>query len=383
MCRIFLCSAFLLTFSTFGAFAATPEELIQRIRATGKEGKGNADASVAWKELVALGESALFPTLTAIGTSEPIPANWLRSAIDAMAQKAKQEGKPLPAQKLEAYVVDRTNPASSRRLAYELLVSLDAQAPDRLLKGMLDDPSTELRRDAIAAMIAKTEPLISSDPKTAAKVYRQLFAASRDPDQVQAIAKTLDQLKVEYSLIKHFNLIDQWWLCGPFESANGTGWNRKFEPEFKVDLSASYEGKGGKPISWIPATTTDKLGVVDLNKLLGKHKGAVAYAFAAVESATEQDVEFRVGSIVAVKVFLNGENLFEKEEYHHGMSIDQYIVKAKLKPGRNEILLKLTQNEQTEQWAQKWEFSFRICDATGGAVPVRLLQEKPVKKEGK
>jgi len=47
------------------------------------------------------------------------------------------------------------------------------------------------------------------------------------------------------------------------------------------------------------------------------------------------------------------------------MAIDQYRVRAELKPGANTILLKLCQNEQTEDWAQRYEFQLRVCDPSG------------------
>jgi hypothetical protein len=34
-------------------------------------------------------------------------------------------------------------------------------------------------------------------------------------------------------------------------------------------------------------------------------------------------------------------------------------------------LLKICQNEQTEEWAQNWAFQFRVCDAIGTAVLAR------------
>ena len=37
-------------------------------------------------------------------------------------------------------------------------------------------------------------------------------------------------------------------------------------------------------------------------------------------------------------------------------------------PGTNVILLKICQNEQTESWAQDWEFQLRVCDGLGTAV---------------
>jgi len=37
------------------------------------------------------------------------------------------------------------------------------------------------------------------------------------------------------------------------------------------------------------------------------------------------------------------------------------------------LLLKICQNDQKEPWAQVWSFQFRICDGTGGVVPVLLV----------
>ncbi len=59
------------------------------------------------------------------------------------------------------------------------------------------------------------------------------------------------------------------------------------------------------------------------------------------------------------------------------MRLDQYAAKGTLKKGRNEILLKVCQNEQTEEYAQVWMFQARLSDATGVAVP--FTQPKEVK----
>ena len=48
--------------------------------------------------------------------------------------------------------------------------------------------------------------------------------------------------------------------------------------------------------------------------------------------------------------------------------MDQYAGAGELKQGKNVILLKICQNEQTEDWAQDWKFQLRVCDPTGRAV---------------
>ena len=50
-----------------------------------------------------------------------------------------------------------------------------------------------------------------------------------------------------------------------------------------------------------------------------------------------------------------------------------------LRKGRNEVLLKVCQNEQKDDWAQTWSFQARLCDALGGAVPFAIVTEAPGK----
>ena len=59
------------------------------------------------------------------------------------------------------------------------------------------------------------------------------------------------------------------------------------------------------------------------------------------------------------------------------MAIDQYRVPAKLKAGKNVILLKLCQNEQEDDWAQRYQIQIRVCDPSGVAVlPLKSDSQK-------
>ena len=351
---------------------------ITRIKAVSKEGAGNEEAAAAWRDLVGIGVDGLLPALAGLDDASPTAANWLRSAVNAVAEKEKAAGKKFPADELEAFVKDLKHAPAGRRLAYEVLAEIDPKAPGRLLPGMLNDPSNELRRDAIATALAKAEKLDGDAAKTE---YTRLFASVRDEDQAKAIAQKLDKLGAKPDLKTHFGLVTDWMLAGPFDSPKGAGFDKPFEPESKVDLKAKFKGKGDAEVSWKPHTVeidpkevdVGKVGQVDLNKALAKHKDAVVYAYAVVETDKELPVEIRFGSITAVKVFLNGKPVFAREEYHHGQRFDQYVAPVTLKPGTNELLVKNVQNDQKESWAQVWQFQLRITDATGGAAPVKVV----------
>src|SRR6185312_6570450 len=92
-------------------------------------------------------------------------------------------------------------------------------------------------------------------------------------------------------LAAKYGFITRWMLMGPFDNTNKAGFAKVYPPETKVDLKAAVEGKDGKEVKWIEHTSADAHGVVDLNKAIGKNMGAVGYAFAAVESKTDQPVE--------------------------------------------------------------------------------------------
>jgi hypothetical protein len=357
---------------------ADTQKLLARIKAVSKEGAGNQEAGAAWKELVVQGGDALLPTIAAMDDASPVAANWLRSAVNALAEKEKDAGRNLPAEQLEAFAKDSKHAPAARRLAYELLTTADPKAPDRLLPGFLGDPSGELRRDAVAAAMRKAERLEGEKAKAE---FTRLFAAVRDPDQAEEIAKTLGTLGARPDLIAHYGVVTKWLVAGPFDHEMGTTFDKAYDPERKVDPAATYSGKGGAEVRWKhhvvepdpKKTKMDELGVVDLNAVLGKHKNATAYAYSMIESDKERPVEVRLGCIVAVKVFVNGKEVFAREEYHHGSGFDQYRVSVTLKAGKNELLVKACQNDQKEPFAQVWNFMARVCDATGGATSVKVV----------
>jgi hypothetical protein len=346
--------------------------LLAHLRAVGEEGAGNGAARKAWQELVRRGPAVLPALLEAWDEDAPVAANWLRTAVDAIAERATRAGRPLPVRQLEAFVKQTRHAPAARRLAYEWLARVDPSAPGRLLPGMLQDPSPELRRDAVAQAIEQAQVLLERGEKpAAAAAYRKALTAALDRDQADQIAKRLKALGVEVDLAGHFGFLRRWMLLGPFDNTDGAGFRRAFPPEQKVDLAQTYVGKGGAKLRWTEHTTADPYGVVDLNKAVGKHPGAVAYAFAAVLSPAERPVQIRVGSENAVQIFLNGRRVFAREEYHHGMRMDQHVARVTLRAGRNEILVKVCQNEQTEDWAQTWSFQLRVTDASGARVPLR------------
>jgi hypothetical protein len=391
--RIIAASAVAL-FGGAGAPAAESADVTSAlaiIKAVGREGAGNDAAGSAWKRLVTLSGDALFPTLDAFDGASPTAANWLRAAVDAIAEAENKAGRKLPADKLERYVNDTRHPPVARRIAFELLSAEAPAKKAKLLPKMIDDPSLELRRDAIAAEIERLKTV--SVGSTLTTEYARLLQAARDPDQVEQIAKLLEPLGVKTDLAARFGFVTRWHVAGPFDNTEGTALTTSFPPESKVDLTTTYDGKGGEKLGWKALGTGDPHGMLDLNKRLAKHMNAAAYAYSVIEADKEMPVDVRAGTQNAVRIFLNGKLVFQREEYHHGTSMDQHVGKGVLKAGRNEILVKIAQNNQKDDWAQVWGFQLRVCDALGGPVAFKVVSPtadqapapppEPKKKEGK
>ena len=354
--------------------ADTPETKVQRLAARLETllpvSERSAEAPTIWRAIVDLGPDALPGVLAAMSEDKPVLSNYLRPAVDAIAEKALRDGKKLPLDKLEKFLADKQNPPAARRIAYEWLARVDQTAPTRLLPGMLGDPSPELRRDAVAVVLKEAKDKLANKDETGAKAaYQKALTGACDEDQVRTIVDELKKLGVKVDVAAHYGFVMRWHLATPFDNTDGAGFGKTYPPEMGVDLTASYQGKGGEMLSWKPLTSENAEGVLDLNALLGKKKAVVAYAYAVIDSPVERTVQIRAGSFNAVKMFVNGKQVFARDEYHHGMRLDQHVATATLKKGRNELLLKICQNDQKEDWAQSWSFQARLCDAAGAAVP--------------
>jgi hypothetical protein len=343
--------------------------LIEAIRAVDAEGKGAKAAAQAFQKLSQEGPASIPGLLKALDGANPLASNYLRNAIENIVDKTRKAKGTLPLAEIEAFLKETKHEPRARRMAFEILVATDKANYDRLVPGMLNDPSTELRRDAVIVVMEQGNALFDEDKKDEAKAkYREAMAAARDDDQVKTLKKYLEELGEKVDLPTHFGFLMTWKLIAPFDNTAGKGFAVAYAPEKELDFSKEYEGKDGVKASWVGTTTEDEYGIVDLAKVLTPFKGSVAYAVAEFDSDAERAVDLRLGTPNSWKVWLNGKLLFAREEYHRGMNLDQYRMRGTLKKGKNTILVKVCQNEQTEEWAQRWQIQLRVCDGTGTAV---------------
>lgn len=350
---------------------------LAKVRAIGPKGAGHREAIEGVKTLSQADAQQLPQILAGMDSANLLAANWIRAVCESVAQRAVDGGGKLPVAELEKFLGDSSLDPLARRLAYELIAKVDKDAESRLIPPLVNDVSLELRRDAVTLAIAKAATsTATADKGTAIKTYRELFKSTRDHDQIKLVADKLRELGETVDVATHYGFVMNWQVVAPFDNVDRKGFDVAYAPETEVKLDASYDGKAGK-ISWKSISTKNDLGVIDLNTSLDKHKGAIAYAYATFVASKEQDVELRLGTPNANKIWLNGQLVATNNIYHANTSVDQYVGRGKLQAGRNTILLKIAQNEQTEAWAQDWKFQLRVCDKIGTAV---LSQDRPTEQ---
>jgi hypothetical protein len=364
-------SAAVLVLALFGPAAdvgaAGLAEPLALLRSVGPEGKGHEAAGAAWRTVSKAGLDSLPELLAAMDGANDYALNWIRSAVDSVVQRGLASDRPLPVEALGTFLRDTRHHPRARRLAWELIRKVQPETAKSLLPGFLDDPGVELRREAVQQVVDQAEALPADQKAGTIAGLRKALDHSREADQIDAIAKRLKDLGDPVDLQKTFGWVTRWKLVGPFDNTGGAGFARVFPPEEKIDLTAQLEGKKGA-IQWSDYESKSEYGVVDLNAPLGKIKGAAGYALAEFWSKTERPVQIRLGSEVGWKVWVNGRYLFGRDEYHRASEIDQYRLPAILKPGRNQILVKSLQNEQTEDWAVDWQFQLRVTDEQGAPI---------------
>jgi hypothetical protein len=220
-------------------------------------------------------------------------------------------------------------------------------------------------------------------------MYSEALAAARDFDQIHAAAKGLKNLGEQPDLSQVFGFTTKWRIIGPFDNTGRKGFDTQYTPEKVINFEHSYPGKVGD-VKWVeyeakydpakvdlgkrPHEAFEYVACVDLNAATQKLKEVVAYAVAEIESPEERDVEIRLDCVTANKVWVNGDLVMANNVYHAFRAVDQYVAPAKLRKGKNTILVKVAQNEQTQSWTVIWQFQLRVTDAIG--TPLAALDKK-------
>ncbi|NUM53740.1 MAG: protein kinase [Candidatus Hydrogenedentes bacterium] len=153
--------------------------------------------------------------------------------------------------------------------------------------------------------------------------------------------------------------LHHWLIVGPFDFANGAGFDRAYPPETGIDTTAEYDGTNGKA-RWLACRASEVTHEVRLTSLFGPLPNSVVYAYSEFEVDTDVNAWVKVGSDDGCKLWVNGvwvnENLASLMLNPRAFKRDGDVHGVTLKRGRNTVLLK------TVNHTGAFSFSVRVQD---------------------
>ncbi|HVJ67939.1 MAG TPA: hypothetical protein VM510_08150, partial [Caulifigura sp.] len=240
--RAWIVALALLAAATSSRAADNTDSLIARIKAVSDKGQGHKDAVAATAELSRCSPEKLPAILVAMNDAGPLARNWLRGAFETAATRSLQTPATFPKVALLGFFNDHNNNPAIRRLAFEWITKVDAGFAAKTIPESLADPSSEMRRDAVAFHIDRAKELAAKGDKDAAKAEWELaLTGAGEEDQLKLISKTLkEDYSEDVDLIRHNGLIVDWHVIGPFDNKKMKGFDVAYPPEKEVDFSKTY-----------------------------------------------------------------------------------------------------------------------------------------------
>jgi hypothetical protein len=150
-----------------------------------------------------------------------------------------------------------------------------------------------------------------------------------------------------------------WHYIGPFDNSGRRGFTTAYPPEKGIDLTKKVAGKGGEQVGWKEGKFPD--GQVNSLALFGNNNDAVVYLHREIRCRTAMKLPLSLGSDDGLVVWLNGKNILS-QNVDRACAPDQARVTLDLKPGKNDLLLKVTQGNGD------WAFYFNPLDKTTPAI---------------
>jgi putative membrane-bound dehydrogenase-like protein len=280
-------------------------------------------------------------------------------ALVAIVKRAKDRGRDDVAAGVRALLADPTSEVRNRaiaatgaigdRQAIPALMALAEKPESRFEAGLalaklpdiralqlylhgLAEKNSELRKASAAAITALRDP--------AATVLEQL--AKRN----ELSPAVLPELR---SIFAGLVPITTWNVLGSFPITGGPS----LDPLMPVELSATFKGVGGKPVTWKTATAVDHDGQIDLGRVYTHDDDRLAYGYAEITSSTARTAPTVVGSDDTLTVWVNGKQVYNFTD-RRGFSHDSARFDLPLTAGTNRIMVRCGNR------GGPWQFSVAV-----------------------
>ena len=214
-----------------------------------------------------------------------------------------------------------------------------------------------LQTEAGAAAVQIADRLRQSDPTRARAAVKKVVASVKDP-RVRAKAQEVINEMDQYE-----GYILQWLVAGPYEEKGK-------EASQLFDVAFPPERSGATGVTWKPLTRGIGSWDITLDAAVGGGEDRAAYMRTSVVSPADQDVRLELGSDDSIKVWLNGK-VVHANNTDRGISPRQDLVKATLKKGANDLLIRVINH------SGGWGFACRIRSPDGAALDGLKVEAKP------
>jgi len=151
--------------------------------------------------------------------------------------------------------------------------------------------------------------------------------------------------------------LTSWLLIGPFPNEDKGGYSRTFEPEEKLDFSASARGTD-REVTWRRVPCSNPNGILTLGNFVDPAENSTAFLATFVYSETERDAVIRCSFSGAHKIWVNRDLIAGNPAYSPS-AFDQFSYPLRLSAGWNVILVKACHAKGP------WAVRARLTDKAG------------------
>ena len=192
----------------------------------------------------------------------------------------------------------------------------------------------------------------------------KLGGKSRDGSSLPALSEPGPMHDLWEMVKQDAGFIKNWMVIGPFDTETlvhsptvaPPGFDKEYPPEKEIKFSKTYPGMNGD-VSWREEATR-KSGILDFNAIYYPNNGAIAYAYAEIESPDNRKTLITLGSDDGAKVWINKELVYSRHIWRGAVPDDEFL-NVHLKKGTNTILVKV------ENRGAGWEMIVRVVDPEG------------------
>ncbi|MGA2248021.1 MAG: HEAT repeat domain-containing protein [Verrucomicrobiota bacterium] len=292
-------------------------------------------------------DAELLPDLQKVACESPDEDARTLAMESCVRLTTQEEGVRIPdADRIKVFqaIIPAATTPSQKRVVLSGLASLSSDDSLKLAQPLMSDVTVSNEAARAVIQICRELP----DAQAAASALENLSAQATNDEIRQAVQGALRAVdaRAEY--------ITAWQFAGPYQQ-KGQNFSALFDIVFPPE-TANAQGVKWRalPVSDDP----DNSWVMDLLKPMGGEQ-EVAYARTSIHCDSEQPAWFLVNSDDGVKVWLNGA-VVHANNTSRGLNGPADQVKITFKPGWNDVLLKITQNNAG------WGFWVRLTDTNGG-----------------